>query len=111
MPDRSAAEFRHGDHYWQWGLYNLYPQEFPNGVNFVVGKSDWTKDWNYVQPPSEEPRRQVRRNHLAGDLRYAPACPRGQLRFAWASAERAAIRSTLSSTAILSARSTCPTPE
>jgi rhamnogalacturonan endolyase len=50
-PDRSAAEFRHGDHYWQWGLYNLYPKEFPNDVNFVMGKSDWTKDWNYVQPP------------------------------------------------------------
>jgi rhamnogalacturonan endolyase len=55
VPDRSAAEFRHGDHYWQWGLYNLYPQEFPNGVNFVVGKSDWSKDWNYVQPPQKGP--------------------------------------------------------
>jgi len=51
VPDRSAAEFRHGDHYWTWGLYDLYPMEFPSGVNFVVGKSDWSKDWNYVQPP------------------------------------------------------------
>jgi rhamnogalacturonan endolyase len=50
-PDRSAAEFRHGDHYWRWGLYNQYPQEFPHDVNFVIGKSDWTKDWNYAQPP------------------------------------------------------------
>ena len=53
VPNRSAEEFRHGDHYWQWGLYNLYPQEFPNGVNFVIGKSDWKKDWNYVQPPTQ----------------------------------------------------------
>lgn len=53
IPDRSAAEFRHGDHYWVWGLYNLYPQEFPHGVNFVIGKSDWSKDWNYVQPPQK----------------------------------------------------------
>ena len=51
IPNRSAGEFRHGDHYWQWGLYNLYPQEFPNDVDFVVGKSDWRRDWNYVQPP------------------------------------------------------------
>ena len=53
IPDRSAAEFRHGDHYWQWGLYNLYPREFPNDVNFVIGKSDYGKDWNYVQPPRQ----------------------------------------------------------
>jgi rhamnogalacturonan endolyase len=51
IPNRSAEEFRHGDHYWQWGLYNLYPQEFPRDVDFVVGKSDWRHDWNYVQPP------------------------------------------------------------
>ncbi len=35
VPNRSAEEFRHGDHYWQWGLYNLYPDEFPNDVDFV----------------------------------------------------------------------------
>jgi rhamnogalacturonan endolyase len=51
VPDRSAAEFLHGDHYWQWGLYNLYPKEFPNGVDYVIGKSDWRRDWNYAQPP------------------------------------------------------------
>jgi rhamnogalacturonan endolyase len=51
IPNRSAEEFRHGDHYWQWGLYLDYPKEFPQDVNFVVGKSDWRKDWNYCQPP------------------------------------------------------------
>ena len=51
IPDRSAGEFRHGDHYWQWGLYNLYPQEFPNDVDYVIGKSDYHRDWNYAQPP------------------------------------------------------------
>jgi rhamnogalacturonan endolyase len=51
IPNRSAEEFRHGDHYWQWGLYNLYPQEFPNDVDFVIGKSDFRHDWNYAQPP------------------------------------------------------------
>jgi rhamnogalacturonan endolyase len=51
IPNRTAEEFRHGDHYWQWGLYNDYPKEFPNDVNFIIGKSDWRRDWNYVQPP------------------------------------------------------------
>jgi rhamnogalacturonan endolyase len=51
-PDRSAAEFRHGDHYWEWGLYNKYPKEFPNGVNFVIGKSNPATDWDYAQPPT-----------------------------------------------------------
>lgn len=51
IPDRSAAEFRHGDEYWNWGLYYQYPKDFPNDVNFVIGKSDWQHDWNYCQPP------------------------------------------------------------
>ncbi len=51
VPNRSAEEFRHGDHYWQWGLYNEYPKEFPDDVRYVIGKSDWRRDWNYVQPP------------------------------------------------------------
>jgi rhamnogalacturonan endolyase len=52
FPNRSAEEFRHGDHFWKWGLYYLYPEEFPNGVDFVIGKSDWRRDWNYAQPPT-----------------------------------------------------------
>ena len=51
VPDRTAREYRHGDHYWQWGLYFNYPKEFPNDVNYIIGRSDWRKDWNYVQPP------------------------------------------------------------
>lgn len=51
IPDRTAREFLHGDHYWQWGLYNQYPKDFPNDVNFVIGKSDYHKDWNYCQCP------------------------------------------------------------
>jgi len=50
-PNRSAEEFFHGDHYWQWGLYNEYPHEFPEDVNYVIGKSDFHKDWNYAQCP------------------------------------------------------------
>ena len=51
IPNRSAEEFRHGSDYWHWGLYLLYPKEFPNDVNFTIGKSDYRKDWNYCQTP------------------------------------------------------------
>lgn len=51
IPDRTAREFLHGDHFWQWGLYNDYPRDFPNDVNFIIGKSDIHKDWNYCQCP------------------------------------------------------------
>lgn len=62
IPDRSAAEFKHGDHYWQWGLYQKYAEEFPDDVNFVVGQSDWKRDWNYAQPPRIDARGRVERS-------------------------------------------------
>ena len=51
VPDRTSGEFRHGDHYWEWGIYNQYPKDFPQDVNFVIGKSDFHKDWNMMQVP------------------------------------------------------------
>lgn len=51
IPDRTAKEFLHGDHYWQWGLYLQYPKDFPSDVHFVIGKSDYHRDWNYAQVP------------------------------------------------------------
>ncbi len=53
IPNRTAEEYFHGDHYWQWGLYNDYAKEFPNDVNFIIGKSDIHKDWNYAQVPRD----------------------------------------------------------
>jgi rhamnogalacturonan endolyase len=50
VPDRSAAEFRNGDRYWIWGRHLQYRKDFPRGVDFTVGKSDWKKDWNLCQP-------------------------------------------------------------
>lgn len=50
IPDRSAAEFRNGDRFWEWGNYLRIKKDFPNGVEYVVGKSDWKKDWNICQP-------------------------------------------------------------
>ncbi len=65
-PDRKADKFRHGDDYNVgdigpsptapspiWNKFLEYPFDFPNGVNYVVGQSRWSTDWNYVQ--SSEP--------------------------------------------------------
>ncbi len=49
IPDRTAAEFKHGDDFRQWGLWLEYPKDFPEGVDFTVGKSKEKTDWNYAQ--------------------------------------------------------------
>lgn len=51
IPDRSAAEFFHGDRYWKWGSYYDYQSLFPDDVDFHVGTSNWKKDWFFCQPP------------------------------------------------------------
>ena len=47
-PDRTAAEFRHGDDYRHWGLWFNYQRDFPEDVDFAIGKSKERSDWNYA---------------------------------------------------------------
>jgi rhamnogalacturonan endolyase len=54
IPNRTAAEFSGGDDYFHWGWYLKYPRLFPNDVNYVVGKSDFRKDWFFEQLPHNE---------------------------------------------------------
>jgi rhamnogalacturonan endolyase len=54
IPNRTAAEFFGGDDYFHWGWYLKYPKLFPNDVNYVVGKSDFHKDWFFEQLPHNE---------------------------------------------------------
>jgi autotransporter-associated beta strand protein len=62
-PDRLADKFRHGDDWWVgdsgpsvsapspiWTKFLEYPFDFPGGLNYVVGQSRWTTDWNFCQP-------------------------------------------------------------
>ena len=62
-PDRTARKFRHGDDWWVgdigssptnpvpvWSKFLEYPFDFPNGVNYTVGQSRWSTDWNFIQP-------------------------------------------------------------
>ena len=56
IPNRNGAEFFKGDDYFSWGWYLEYPKLFPNDVNYVVGKSDYRKDWFFEQVPySQDP--------------------------------------------------------
>jgi len=50
IPNRTADEFFSIDHHRNWGLWFEYHRQFPEGVNYYIGSSDYTKDWNFVQP-------------------------------------------------------------
>lgn len=59
MPDRSAAEFRHGSDYWtsdqypssNWGRFMSFLDEFPNNeLNYTIGTSNPATDWNFIMP-------------------------------------------------------------
>ena len=54
VPNRTAAEFFDGDDYYHWGWYLQYPKLFPKDVNYVIGKSDFRKDWFFEQVPHNE---------------------------------------------------------
>jgi len=54
IPNRNASEFLKGDDYWHWGSYLLYARLFPDDVHYVVGKSDYRKDWFIEQVPHVE---------------------------------------------------------
>jgi rhamnogalacturonan endolyase len=54
IANRSAAEFFKGDDYYHWGWYLEYPKLFPEDVHFVIGKSDFHKDWFFEQVPHNE---------------------------------------------------------
>lgn len=49
-PDGGAEEFKNGNNYHMWNNCLRYAGDFPNDVHYTVGKSDWSKDWNYMQP-------------------------------------------------------------
>jgi rhamnogalacturonan endolyase len=51
VPNRNGSEFLMGDDFFHDGMQIKYAQLFPNDVNFVIGKSDYKKDWYYQQPP------------------------------------------------------------
>ena len=49
VPDRTAKEFRHGDDYFRPYMWEKFSAEFSNPLEYTVGVSNWSNDWNYVQ--------------------------------------------------------------
>lgn len=54
IPNRTASEFFKGNDYFHWGWYLQYPKLFPHDVHFVIGKSDFHRDWFFEQVPHDE---------------------------------------------------------
>lgn len=52
--NRNASEFLGGDKFYVPAYLKQYPVLFPTGVNYTVGKSDFTKDWFYAHVPFVE---------------------------------------------------------
>jgi rhamnogalacturonan endolyase len=49
VPDRSAAEFKHGDDYFHGFVWKGFENEWTNPLEYTVGKSKPATDWNYAQ--------------------------------------------------------------
>lgn len=93
VPDRSAAEFRHGSDYFVPYRWLQFSSEFTNPLEYTVGVSDWSTDWNYVQSA-----------YVANGTNYpwtwrihfnldsVPDTGNATLTLAWASANSAAIQ-------------------
>jgi rhamnogalacturonan endolyase len=54
IPNRTGAEFAKGDDYAHDGMFLLYAKLFPTDVNYVIGKSDYSKDWYFEHVPHNE---------------------------------------------------------
>lgn len=54
IPNRTGAEFCRGSDYFHWGWYLEYPRLFPHDVNYVIGQSDFRRDWFFEQVPHNE---------------------------------------------------------
>jgi len=56
-PNRRADEYYHGDNFRQWGLYDLFPTDFPNSIHYYINStwrqppSQWRNEWNYAHVP------------------------------------------------------------
>jgi len=49
VPDRTAKEFRHGTDYFHGYVWQNFASEWPNPLDYTIGKSNPATDWNYAQ--------------------------------------------------------------
>jgi rhamnogalacturonan endolyase len=83
IPNRSGSEFFKGDDYFHWGWYLEYPKLFPYDVKYVIGKSDYHKDWFFEQVPFNEDNNNTTGNGRGSATTWTvtfnlPAAPHGK---------------------------------
>lgn len=66
IANRNGSEFLGGDKFYESDILKKYPAYFPTDVNYTVGKSNYGKDWFYVQIPHVE-------NHESPEANTMPA--------------------------------------
>jgi rhamnogalacturonan endolyase len=54
IPNRNGSEFFKGDEYADPSVSLKYAELFPNDVHYVIGKSDFRKDWFFQHVPHNE---------------------------------------------------------
>ena len=54
IPNRNGSEFAGGDDYADPEISLIYAKQFPQDVNYVVGKSDFHRDWFFQHVPHNE---------------------------------------------------------
>jgi rhamnogalacturonan endolyase len=92
VPDRTAKEFRHGTDYFRGYVWQDFPKELKNPLEYTVGKSNPAVDWNFAQcryMVGDKPEAWKWRVHF--NLTSKPALGNATLTLAIASAQRASI--------------------
>ena len=51
IPNRNGSEFFKGDVYYTPGIGATYATLFPNDITYIIGKSDFRKDWFFQHVP------------------------------------------------------------
>lgn len=54
IPNRNGSEFFKAESYWEPDIPLEYARLFPDDVNYVVGRSDFHRDWYFQQVPHNE---------------------------------------------------------
>lgn len=88
VPDRTAKEFWHGGDYFEPFLWDQFPGEFSNPLEYTVGVNNWATDWNYAHSgyPADWSPWLWRINF---NLTSLPCCGNATLTLAWASTDHA----------------------
>jgi rhamnogalacturonan endolyase len=92
VPDRRAAEFRHGNEYFKSYLWRDFSKTLPNPLTFTMGRSNPARDWNYAQGSYLKGDSPVTWPwHINFQLAKAPSPGTARLTLAFASSDRARV--------------------